>query len=121
MGELAKPLSDTGLLSVGFRQFGSQEELKENAIMHLYHLYVKVNAQASEEIAKHIKESRAARRAAGEEGVPADDAAPTRPEEEAANAASPTHTAARKVFEAMENGQRSKSLLLSPTANFVFR
>ncbi|XP_061889998.1 probable arginine--tRNA ligase, mitochondrial isoform X2 [Entelurus aequoreus] len=35
-----------GLLGVGFRQFGSQEQLKQNPLQHLFEVYVKVNQEA---------------------------------------------------------------------------
>ncbi|XP_077566786.1 putative arginine--tRNA ligase, mitochondrial [Stigmatopora nigra] len=35
-----------GLLGVGFGQFGSQEQLKENPLQHLFEVYVKVNKEA---------------------------------------------------------------------------
>ncbi|OBZ72384.1 Arginine--tRNA ligase, cytoplasmic [Grifola frondosa] len=38
-----------GLLAVGFERYGSEEALTENAIMHLYEVYVKVNRDAATE------------------------------------------------------------------------
>nr|XP_057912910.1 probable arginine--tRNA ligase, mitochondrial isoform X2 [Doryrhamphus excisus] len=35
-----------GLLGVGFNQFGSQEQLKQNPLQHLFEVYVKVNQEA---------------------------------------------------------------------------
>ncbi|XP_057678798.1 probable arginine--tRNA ligase, mitochondrial isoform X2 [Corythoichthys intestinalis] len=35
-----------GLLGAGFSQFGSQEQLKENPLQHLFEVYVKVNKEA---------------------------------------------------------------------------
>uniref|UniRef100_A0AAY4E5W9 Probable arginine--tRNA ligase, mitochondrial n=1 Tax=Denticeps clupeoides TaxID=299321 RepID=A0AAY4E5W9_9TELE len=35
-----------GLLGVGFQRFGSQEKLKENALQHLFDVYVQVNKEA---------------------------------------------------------------------------
>lgn len=94
----------SGLLTVGFDKYGSEEELDKDAIKHLYEVYVRINSDARTEVSNHVKASREARRAQGDAGVPADEAEPTREENEAANAASPTHNAARAVFEAMENG-----------------
>lgn len=99
-----------GLLSVGFKQYGDRSQLETNAIMHLFDVYVKINSDASAEVKDHILKSREERRTAGQANVPANDAAPTREEEEAANAASSTHSAARSVFERMENGRS----ILSP-------
>ncbi|KAJ6532922.1 arginyl-tRNA synthetase [Mycena vulgaris] len=38
-----------GLLAVGFRKYGSEAQLAENAIMHLFDVYVKVNADKEAE------------------------------------------------------------------------
>ncbi|KAJ6482894.1 arginyl-tRNA synthetase [Mycena vitilis] len=38
-----------GLLAVGFRKYGSDAKLPENAIMHLFEVYVKVNADKDAE------------------------------------------------------------------------
>ena len=38
-----------GLLAVGFEHYGSEEALNENAIMHLFEVYVKVNAAMAQE------------------------------------------------------------------------
>ncbi|KAJ7479670.1 arginyl-tRNA synthetase [Mycena latifolia] len=38
-----------GLLAVGFRKYGSEARLSENAIMHLFDVYVKVNADKEAE------------------------------------------------------------------------
>ncbi|XP_036941988.1 probable arginine--tRNA ligase, mitochondrial [Acanthopagrus latus] len=35
-----------GLLGAGFRQFGSQEKLKQNPLQHLFEVYVQVNKEA---------------------------------------------------------------------------
>ena len=35
-----------GLLTVGYRLYGDESQLSENAIQHLYELYVKMNKQA---------------------------------------------------------------------------
>lgn len=102
-----------GLLSVGYRKYGSDAELEGDAIKHLYDVYVKINADARAEIASHIAKSRSDRRAAGEANVPADDAAPTKPEEDAANNASPTHNAARAVFQKLEAHDPSEYALWS--------
>lgn len=46
----------TGLLAVGFNEFGSEEELVKNPIRHLYDVYVNINkkADANEEVGKEI-------------------------------------------------------------------
>jgi len=41
-----------GLLAVGFKKYGSEEELLKNPIRHLYDVYVKINKDAKEEGAK---------------------------------------------------------------------
>jgi arginyl-tRNA synthetase len=97
-----------GLLSEGFKKYGSQEKLKEDAIKHLYDVYVKTNSDAREEVASFILKHRQERRAKGEADVPPDDKEPTKVEEEAANAASPTHHAARESFNRMENGDEAE-------------
>lgn len=38
-----------GLLAVGFKRYGSEEKLAENAIMHLYEVYVRINKDVEEE------------------------------------------------------------------------
>eukprot|EP01087_Luapelamoeba_hula_P012119 TRINITY_DN3368_c0_g1_i1.p1 TRINITY_DN3368_c0_g1~~TRINITY_DN3368_c0_g1_i1.p1 ORF type:complete len:605 (-),score=98.28 TRINITY_DN3368_c0_g1_i1:154-1929(-) len=38
-----------GLLAVGFTKYGSEEELKENPIRHLYDVYVKINKDGKDE------------------------------------------------------------------------
>ncbi|KAJ7025947.1 arginyl-tRNA synthetase [Mycena alexandri] len=40
-----------GLLAVGFRKYGSEAKLSENAIMHLFEIYVKINADKDAESA----------------------------------------------------------------------
>jgi arginyl-tRNA synthetase len=97
-----------GLLSVGYRKYGSEEELKTDPIKHLFDVYVRVNADARDEVASFVKNKRAERRAAGEANVPTDDKDPIKAEEEEANAASPTHTAAREVFSKMEDGDAAE-------------
>lgn len=44
-----------GLLAVGFKRYGSREELEKDAIMHLFNVYVAVNADVrrEEEAGKH--------------------------------------------------------------------
>lgn len=41
-----------GLLAVGYERYGSEEKLKENAIMHLFNVYVAVNRDAKAELEK---------------------------------------------------------------------
>lgn len=38
-----------GLLAVGFEKYGSEEELNNNAIMHLFHVYVTISRDAATE------------------------------------------------------------------------
>jgi arginyl-tRNA synthetase len=38
-----------GLLAVGFERYGSEDALAQNAIMHLFNVYVQVNADARRE------------------------------------------------------------------------
>ncbi|KAJ9124510.1 hypothetical protein QFC24_003301 [Naganishia onofrii] len=42
-----------GLLALGFKKFGSEEELEADAIKHLYDVYVKINAEAEADPAIH--------------------------------------------------------------------
>ncbi|EGG15018.1 arginyl-tRNA synthetase [Cavenderia fasciculata] len=42
-----------GLLAIGFERFGSEEELQKDPIAHLFHVYVKINAQAETEPSIH--------------------------------------------------------------------
>ncbi|KAJ7620545.1 arginyl-tRNA synthetase [Mycena polygramma] len=51
-----------GLLAVGFKKYGSDAKLSENAIMHLFEVYVKVNADKDAEaetgVSKTLAEAR---------------------------------------------------------------
>ncbi|KAI0729834.1 arginyl-tRNA synthetase [Fomitopsis betulina] len=38
-----------GLIAVGFNKYGSREELEKDAIKHLFHVYVKINADAEKD------------------------------------------------------------------------
>ncbi|GAA5905592.1 hypothetical protein JCM6882_008722 [Rhodosporidiobolus microsporus] len=42
-----------GILAVGFEKYGSEEKLKEDAITHLYEVYVKINADGTEDESIH--------------------------------------------------------------------
>jgi arginyl-tRNA synthetase len=42
-----------GLLSVGFEKFGSEEKLNQNAIKHLFDVYVAVNEDAEKDASVH--------------------------------------------------------------------
>ncbi|KAI5476453.1 arginyl-tRNA synthetase [Pseudohyphozyma bogoriensis] len=42
-----------GILAVGFEKYGSEEKLKEDAITHLYDVYVKINADGAEDETVH--------------------------------------------------------------------
>ena len=42
-----------GLLAVGFERYGNEKDLEENAITHLYHVYVKINAEAEKDPSIH--------------------------------------------------------------------
>lgn len=44
------------MLAVGFERYGSEEKLQENAIMHLFNVYVAVNKDAAEEASKGEQE-----------------------------------------------------------------
>lgn len=46
MGDWGKQF---GLLAVGFERYGSEEKLQENAIMHLFNVYVAINRDAKAE------------------------------------------------------------------------
>ncbi|KIJ45893.1 hypothetical protein M422DRAFT_59674 [Sphaerobolus stellatus SS14] len=41
--------SEIGLLAVGFKRFGSEEEFQKNAILHLFNIYVAINKEAETE------------------------------------------------------------------------
>lgn len=43
----------TGILAVGFEKYGSEEKLKEDAITHLYEVYVKINADGETDESIH--------------------------------------------------------------------
>ena len=45
--------SQFGLIAVGFERYGSEEELKKDAIKHLYDVYVKINADAEKDPTVH--------------------------------------------------------------------
>ncbi|GAA6085316.1 probable arginine--tRNA ligase, mitochondrial isoform X1, partial [Tachysurus ichikawai] len=40
----------SGLLGAGFQRFGSDEKLKENALQHLFEVYVQVNREAEHDV-----------------------------------------------------------------------
>ncbi|GAA6042570.1 hypothetical protein JCM8097_003136 [Rhodosporidiobolus ruineniae] len=42
-----------GILAVGFERYGSEEKLKEDAITHLYEVYVKINADGEKDESIH--------------------------------------------------------------------
>lgn len=42
-----------GILAVGFEKYGSEEKLKEDAITHLYEVYVKINADGETDESIH--------------------------------------------------------------------
>jgi arginyl-tRNA synthetase len=46
-----------GLLAVGYEKYGSDQELEKDAIRHLFDVYVKINADATEnpEIHDHAR------------------------------------------------------------------
>lgn len=43
-----------GILGVGFARYGSEEELKTNAIQHLFDVYVKINKDITDEKEAHL-------------------------------------------------------------------
>ncbi|KAL2315872.1 putative arginine--tRNA ligase, cytoplasmic [Schizosaccharomyces pombe] len=45
-----------GLLAIGYKKYGDEDQLKSNPIRHLYDVYVKVNADATEEDEKIQKD-----------------------------------------------------------------
>lgn len=108
-----------GILAVGFDKYGSEEEIQNDAIKHLYDVYVKINKDATEEMSKAIIEQRkekiAEAEAKGEKATIVNDRKETvdltldleftRVENEYGNANSPTHNAARAIFRRMEDGE----------------
>lgn len=42
-----------GMLALGFKKYGSEEELKKNPIRHLFEVYVKINKDAKAEVQAH--------------------------------------------------------------------
>lgn len=71
-----------GVLAVGFKKYGSEEELAENPIQHLFHVYVKIN----QDIAAEKEESE-------KTGVPLDEK-------------TSTDGQARAFFKRMEDGDK---------------
>ena len=68
-----------GLLSVGFDKYGDEAELVRDPIMHLYHIYVRINRENQEEVERFNKG-------------------------EITDGDSTIHAQAKKVFKAMEDG-----------------
>ncbi|ORX38283.1 arginine-tRNA ligase [Kockovaella imperatae] len=68
-----------GLLSVGFDKYGSEEELVKDPIMHLFHVYVKINNENKDEIERFNKG-------------------------EVTDGDNTIHAQAKRVFKAMEDG-----------------
>lgn len=87
-----------GILAVGFEKYGSEEKLREDAITHLYDVYVKINADGSETLKQTDPKT-------GLE-VPVTRLNPdTNKEEEVkTDAAQSVHDRAREFFVAMEAG-----------------
>lgn len=40
----------TGILAIGYARYGSEDAIQTNAIQHLYHVYVAVNADVTKEL-----------------------------------------------------------------------
>lgn len=80
-----------GLLALGYEAFGNEEALAEDAISHLYEVYVKINAKAELEV-KVEDERREAAEKSNEPYVPQDT----------------LHDKARAYFKAMENGSEKE-------------
>ncbi|ORY85012.1 mitochondrial and cytoplasmic arginine-tRNA ligase Rrs1/Mrs1 [Protomyces lactucae-debilis] len=80
-----------GLLALGYEAFGNEEELKQDAIKHLYDVYVQINAQATAE-----EDAEKARKVKCEE-----EGTPYEPRET-------LHDRARAYFKAMEDGSEAE-------------
>lgn len=107
-----------GLLAVGFEKYGDEEKIKSDPIRHLFDVYVKINEDGRQEIKEWVandrKEKFAKAKETGEklmilndkqEMVELTEDLPyTRGEEDAGDANSPTHSAARATFKKMEEG-----------------
>jgi arginyl-tRNA synthetase len=50
-----EPIRAIGILAVGFEKYGSEEKLAEDAITHLYEVYVKINADGEKDETVHDK------------------------------------------------------------------
>lgn len=96
-----RPRQGTGILTVGFDKYGDEAKLKDDAITHLYNVYVAINKDAEAEVLSLVKEARA------KEGRADDPAEPTKAEIDAANAQAPIHSAARAFFRKMEDGDEA--------------
>ena len=59
-----------GLLAIGWRRFGSDEELAKDAVQHLFHVYVKINQLAEGPDGEKIHEEARAFFKGMEDGVP---------------------------------------------------
>ncbi|GAO48817.1 arginyl-tRNA synthetase [Saitoella complicata NRRL Y-17804] len=79
-----------GLLAIGFEKYGTEEELKEDPIKHLYDVYVKINAAATAQ----EEEIKAAKEAAEKEG-------------KTYEAPVTLHDEARAYFKKMEEGDEA--------------
>jgi arginyl-tRNA synthetase len=88
-----------GLLANGYRQFGSEEELKKNPIGHLFDVYVKINKVVAEQEPpiKELKEEIKTKKAKGEDVAVLE--ARLEPLLEASE-----DEKARKYFKSMEDG-----------------
>lgn len=80
-----------GLLALGYEAFGNEEALEKDAISHLYEVYVKINAQATEEEAAE-KARKEKCEAEGSEYIPGQT----------------LHDKARAYFKAMETGSEAE-------------
>jgi arginyl-tRNA synthetase len=104
-----------GLLAVGFERHGSEENLKNDPIKHLFDVYVKVNDDARDEVKSIVQKRREEQLASGEKVMVENDKGEqveltldmetTRTEKEYAELNSPTHNAARALFRKMEEGE----------------
>jgi arginyl-tRNA synthetase len=50
------------MIAVGFERYGSDEELKKNAIKHLYDVYVKINNDAEKDAQVKVEAAKFFRR-----------------------------------------------------------
>ena len=91
----ADEIRSPGILAVGFARHGTEEQLKADAITHLYNVYVQVNKEGSAQVPRNPEDI-----PEGETDAQREDAEKKQPLTEAATA---THDEARAFFRKMED------------------